>query len=758
MFSDLQIILFWWLILLLFTAPGAGLARAVLGNLSDKGYPFIKVLGLVIVSYLVWLSASVKVAPFTRETISLVFVLITVFGLFLPRLASGKFNREIKINPLLIFEEVLFFGGLVFWSLVRGFNPEIHGLEKYMDFGFINSILKSDYFPPLDMWLSKSPTYQGHFINYYYFGHYLTAFLTKFSGVSPEVTFNLMLGTIFGLTFSGSFSLGYNLFKQFTLSLQIRSVILPLMTGLLAAFLVTLSGNLHTLYAFTQGYQVDQPKPPWEVSALKIEAGRLQFNPNIDGYWYPNATRFIPNTIHEFPMYSFVVSDLHGHVLDIPFVLLVLAVLFSFFVQLRDYACRGIKSCVSTLKDNYFYLVTLGLLTAIMYMTNAWDSVIYLALYGLLLITAVYLKSNSFTKIFPTVFLFFLPVAVLAFLFALPFHLSFTPFAHGVGIVCGHEIGKIFGLNLAKIGPFLFEAGNCQRTPLYMFLILWGFFLFNAGAFSLYTYFRHKDVWPDVSTIFILALIFISFSLLIFPEFAYLKDIYPLHYRANTMFKLGYQAFMMLSFVSAFTIIRLLAIRSRLRYFWGVFLFPQLFLVFIYPYFAIKSYYGLTCPKDNRETLECLDSLRQNYKGLDGLNYLKNIYPDDYRAILWLRENANGQPTIVEAVGESYRDNARISANTGLPTVLGWPVHEWLWRGKYDEAGVRTGEVQRFYETQDLDEAKTFLKKYQVKYIVVGTLDRQQYPNIQEGKFSLLGRPVFALNTTTIYKVKPLKL
>ena len=45
-------------------------------------------------------------------------------------------------------------------------------------------------------------------------------------------------------------------------------------------------------------------------------------------YWYPNATRFIPKTIHEFPSYSYVVADLHGHVYDIPFVLLSISILF----------------------------------------------------------------------------------------------------------------------------------------------------------------------------------------------------------------------------------------------------------------------------------------------------------------------------------------------------------------------------------------------------------------------------------------------
>ena len=79
---------------------------------------------------------------------------------------------------------------------------------------------------------------------------------------------------------------------------------------------------LTTIYTFFKAYPNDHPVPFWKLSFLPFSF------PN--GYWYPNATRFIPFTIHEFPIYSFVVSDLHGHVLDIPIVLLTIATIFSF--------------------------------------------------------------------------------------------------------------------------------------------------------------------------------------------------------------------------------------------------------------------------------------------------------------------------------------------------------------------------------------------------------------------------------------------
>ena len=239
-------------------------------------------------------------------------------------------------------------------------------------------------------------------------------------------------------------------------------------------------------------------------------------------------------------------------------------------------------------------------------------------------------------------------------------------------------------------------------------------------------------------------MIFVSTLLLIFPEFFYIKDIYPAHYRANTMFKLGYQAFMMLGLSSAFIIFRLreYAAKYVLDFTYSIYntLFIFLFtLIAIYPYFAVSSYYGRL----------------QQYKGQDGTVWMHEQFADDYRAIIWLRKNISNQPVIAEAVGESYTDYARVSAYSGLPTIVGWPVHEWLWRGSYDEAGKRIPEVETLYQTLDLDAARKIIDKYQVEYIFVGSLEREKYPQLEADKFNLLGQVVFVSGSTKIYKISP---
>ena len=127
----------------------------------------------------------------------------------------------------------------------------------------------------------------------------------------------MILASVYALSFVGCFSLGLNLYQNIHKK-QEGKMIKRYLAGLLTAALVTLSGNLHTLYTLFAPYQNENPVPLWQ---LAFQPGGF---PNA--YWYPNATRFIFNTIHEFPMYSWVVADLHGHVFDIPFVITTLAV------------------------------------------------------------------------------------------------------------------------------------------------------------------------------------------------------------------------------------------------------------------------------------------------------------------------------------------------------------------------------------------------------------------------------------------------
>lgn len=753
--SDIYAVLHWWWVLFLLGIGFLPVTLRFFPQFFDKGYLFSRLIGLVMVGYAVFALGTFHIAPFTFSTILWIAIILSV-GLFILIPQKSYFWYSLKQHWLMFaIEELLFLTVLFTWAYIHSFAPDIHGLEKFMDFGFVNTLLRTEYFPPKDMWFTP------YTINYYYFGHLLTAMLTKLTGLPSYITFNLMLTTIVAVCFSLTFSIGANLYYNLVKGEKIRTIKIVL-SGLLSACLVTLAGNLHVLYAFFAPYDVNNPVPMWQ----------LPFKPFSfpNSYWYPDATRFIYHTIHEFPIYSWTVADLHGHVLDIPFVLLTIGLLFSLILTHTDPEHLKKIKVGQTFQVNPFQLLFIGLLLGCMYMTNAWDGPIYWLLAFMVLIYVHGLriplykkhlekKEAAFKEIASNkrqslrdhmpkdwqiawcrdFFLSMLLITAAAFLITTPYNIYFntSAYTHGIGVICAPD----FLTQIGKIGPFLFEPDHCQRSYWWELLTLYGFFYFFVVVFAVFILRSKRYTHTDV---FVILLIILSTFLIIVPEFFYLKDIYPTYFRANTMFKLVFQAYIMLALSCGYIVVRMATnlayIHRRQKIYTICFLVVAgvlICLVMTYPYLAVNGYYN---------------DLKV-YQGLNGINYLKRLYPGDYEGINWLNAHVKGQPVILEAQGDSYTDYARISANTGLPTVLGWTVHEWLWRGTYAIPAPRIAEVQTMYESTNLQTTENLLNTYNVQYVYIGTLEYQKYPMLDEQKFNLLGKVVFQYGNTRIYKL-----
>jgi YYY domain-containing protein len=147
---------------------------------------------------------------------------------------------------------------------------------------------------------------------------------------------------------------------------------------------------------------------------------------------------------------------------------------------------------------------------------------------------------------------------------------------------------------------------------------------------------------------------------------------------------------------------------------------------------------------------------------------------EDYRAIRWMQDNVQGSPVIVEAAssGVQYQWHSRFSIYTGLPDVVGWEWHQVQQRVLESATVIARGrEVDAFYATTDLAAARDFLRKYNVRYIIVGQLERAKYapgaPNGTVGAGSPDGLLKFEANNniywhevyrdgqTVIYEVNP---
>ena len=682
MLGDFFVIVYWWFLLFYLGIIFLPLSLVFFKKFFDFGYNFSKIFSILVLGYLIWLFASLEILPFSRQTIwFLILVFIALDLLFWRKYLSGIKDLFQKNKRTIIFEEILFFSALLVWAFIRGFNPAIEGLEKFMDFGFLNAILKSKFFPPHDIWMA------GKSINYYYFGHYIAALLTKFSGLDSAITYNLMIATIFAFSLTFSFSLSANLFYFWQEKKNFKKIFLA---GIVGALLVSLGANLHPLWWF------------------------LTHNFSFKNYWYPDATRFVErkfgakdDCIHEFPIYSFVVADLHGHLNNLPFVLLFLALIFAFFME----------------KERKKFLPILALTLGVFVMTNTWDFPIYSLFLGFCLFF-LFLKENLKSKeeiffVIKQTAKFFFLILILALFFSLPFILNF----------------KLLGKKIAL---------NFVRTPLIPHLVvLWGYqFLFGIFFFIFLFFEFLKKRRLEKTELFVALLFLISFILILIPEFIFQKDIYEFPYhRSNTMFKLAYQAFIMLALGVSFAVFFCF---EKMKNFLAKAIFFLIFgfiafFVLSYPYFAIQSYYGNVFKV-------------KNYLGLYGLNFLSQKYPDDYKAIRWLKENVKGKSVVLEAAGDSFTDFNRVSASTGLPTIQGWLVHEWLWRGSFDEVGERAEKVRIIYETENPKEALEILKTYGVEYVFVGAKEREKY-QVKERKFEEIGNIVFRSGFTKIYKI-----
>ncbi len=613
MLADFHYIFFWWLTIFVLSLLSLPLTFSIFKKFWDKGYIFAKTISCFLIAYLIFILGVCKILPFTVGGILLVAVIFGVinYRFFVKNLP--EFKHFLKKNwRIFLFEEIIFFIVLTLWSYLRGFAPDIEGLEKFMDWGFVNTILRSRFSPPADMW------YAGEPINYYYFGHFVCALVTKISGISSQITYNLAIATLCALSFTSTFSLTSNLIFH---SLKKKAGKFFIVGGLLSALLLTFGGNFHLAFRLGRG-------------VFKYHETLAQASQN---YWYPDATRFIgfdPDTtdknIHEFPIYSFVVADLHGHLNDLPLVLFFTAFLF---------ATLALSQKISSL-----IFIPSGFILSLAYMTNAWD----FAVYGLLFALTFLLLSQDLKRTFIQGIL----TIASWFVFTLPFSINFKPMMEGLMFSDTH-------------------------SPFYQLFILYGGFWLISLPFIIFLLKNRRRQRYLPTDFFVFALIALASFLIIIPEIIYIKDIYVFDYRrANTMFKLVYQAFILYSLAAGYIFIRL---RASL---WYKLLFCLVFILHMsYTYFPIKSYYSL-----------------KKYQGLRGVNFLEISYPDNLAAINWLNQNVTGQPHILEASGDSYTTFNQVSMATGLPTIQGWLVHEWLWRGGYDAPAARAAEVDQVYK------------------------------------------------------------
>lgn len=860
--DDAKEVLIWGAYLFLLTVAVLPLGSFIFKNSGSGGFIMTTALGIIAVSLFVWTFTYLKIYFFTRIFVFLAIFIIALICYLVKPLRDNLIETMRK--PFYIekvtSELTFFMLALTILCYFRGLDPLINGQEKFMDYGFIMSMLRNPNLPANDMWLA------GYSINYYYFGQFIWALVIKLSGIAPEIGYNVAMTTTIALPFAMAYSIGVMLFDGMAEKTNYLKGFWPglfrIITGVLTSFVVIIFGNSHSFFYDGESFG---NKILVALHNLGINVG------NTADFSYPDSTRFIgynPDskivnelgeiidegdyTIEEFPFYSYLIGDLHAHVISMMIVLLIIGITIALITRTKfpdsyelDVVPKRISKKVKDIifKTEYKRLITVELvaiavLLGVAQQTNFWDFLFYFMFSTMALFVANTRSSKVFTdlsslicfianvaailatylmlgdKIYLHIIVQFL-VLVLSYLLVCfePTALTRTSFGMSFIFTVSFIISLPFNANFDMISNSLGKVTH--NSSFFQLFILWGTHVGIALIFVVFTilYKNYKLLSPgelsktknnkteiydlpeggftnpvakffgerNLIDVFVCGMVVIGLMLISAPEIFYVRDIYTSGYlRANTMFKFAFGAFIIFGIVISYAVSRMVWITtSKNRNSVPALIIAIIAAIVIlivpghYMFAGMKGRYGDVTNKNN-------------YKGLDGISYLTTYYSQDsyieidgslnsyLDAIRWLNENVEGSPVIAEAYGESYTDLNIVSAYTGLPTVVGWQTHEWLWRfkgvvdeesdllvadPKYDVWDLyltpRYNDLNVIYYSDDPYEIQSVIDKYNIEYIILGNLEYKLYDYDNTDTILCVGESVFVSENLNIFKVTP---
>jgi YYY domain-containing protein len=459
--DEMGSIFLWWFVVLVLGLTTFPITFITLRYLPDKGYVFSKILALLLMGYFCWIFGYMG---FNAPCIFFSFALLAgVSGFLLWTWIKESFFDFFKKNlGLFIVMEFLFLAVFLVAGAYKMRTHDIAGTEKPMDFTFINGILASPSMPPNDPWLS------GGSISYYYFGYLIVAILCRVTSVASGEGFNLAVALIWALAAIGAFSLGHALTRRYRYA--------AFSAACLAFF-----GNMDYWHRAIQSFSIGDLAKPYYNHAPNpgAETGwtgfwGFLFSPLQHGWDYFQASRIMvvssdDKMINEFPAFSFFLSDLHPHVMSIPFILLAIALAFNLLkASLPGANVFGGRKSWQVIQWLLFIVAFGGL--AFM---NIADFPTFLFLLGLCLFLQQWWTGEGDSRgWFFSVVTIGTPLVLGAFFFYAPFYLRYQSQVQGLGLVHDrtdlYYLIVIFGLFFAIIAPVLvgkiFQL-NREKSP-----------------------------------------------------------------------------------------------------------------------------------------------------------------------------------------------------------------------------------------------------------------------------------------------------
>ncbi|MEP6871842.1 MAG: DUF2298 domain-containing protein, partial [Anaerolineaceae bacterium] len=681
-------VLAFWAVSLIVGALAMPIAFVLLRRLPDAGAGMSFALGLVLVGYAYFILRIGHVLPHGRGGYLLALPLVSLVSAAVAgrdRRFASTFRRTWPGWAAAAGVFTLFFFTYVSF---RSYNADIGGTEQPMDFMYLNATLTSPDYPPHDPWLA------GERASYYYFGYLQAGVLTASAGVPASTGYNLSLAYTFGAAAAGIASLAFALARW---ALGSRGRRWAIWAGALAVAFLLFVGSLSAIFEWSaahgntnrgvyEAFGLEWMIPCSPAQKTDCYAGPVENRTNA---WYPTefwfwwrGSRIVPNTITEFPFFSFLLGDLHPHVMSIPLVLLSLGISASVWRGRRKLAWE-------THRRNPFPGLALALIFGALAFQNAWD----LLTFSAVLVLAV--LARNFRRGPPRDFLlgtasYLVPLFIIAGAAYIPWYLDFSSQAGGFEPYVG--AGTRPAHAFLQFGPLLAAAllaltwafrhvgrevlsNSLTSTAWLPLLPLLGWMVLAGlnGDYRSGLEARGAGGWLTLAvygaTVWLLAasavalairrngaafgvaLLSIAAMLLYGAELFLIKDVFfgslP---RLNTVFKLSYQSWMLLSAGGAVALVVALQRAASGRSRSGWLALPVALLGcagLVYPVLAAAN----RSDGFEKET------------AIDGLVSLARSNPHEYALTRWMQDNTNPGDVVIEASGRTWRRDANGAAS-----------------------------------------------------------------------------------------------
>ncbi|MEA3349198.1 MAG: DUF2298 domain-containing protein, partial [Chloroflexota bacterium] len=797
------------------------LVRFAMPGLPDRGYPLARIAGLLLLAWMVWFAGSARIPfnRLTIGTALLLMVAAGAILAYVQR--DGLLDEWQRKRKYFLIVEGLFLAFFIVGLLIRFGNPDLwhpwKGGEKPMDFSYFNAVLKSTTFPPYDPWFARG--YINYYYYGFMVVGVLVKFLGIVPSFAYNLILPTLFAMIAMGAFSIVWNLGGRnrdddglLSAGMTRSRQLISAI-----G--GAFGMAVLGNLGVMRMIFTGYQqiaVSSAKLAeaglirkfiWTIAGMIKSLTGIPLPYRMDE-WYWNPSRVIGaehgSPITEFPFFTFLYGDLHAHLIALPIALFGLAWMLSLSLRRGANRWRPLQILIS--------LFLGALAVGALFPTNTWDYYTYLIL-GCVGIIYAFLHwqrdADGLQSAWKTVQPLLWTLGSIG-VFVLLSICLYQPYRHWYGqgynqidIWSGTHTPSLdylthWGLFLFLIVTWMFSESIdwMAHTPVsalrklekHSILIIGaliilvtlmaalgvGFELGGEAVENIPLGLGVHIVWwllplaawagvlllrpgqPEAKRA-VLFLIGTALVLTLAVEVIVLRGDLG---RMNTVFKFYLQAWTLLAISAAAALGWLLGFIRRWDPRWR--LVWQIVSICLIAGAALYPLMGSFAKIEDRMAADAPHTL-------DGMTYMQHAtYVDegaeldlsqDYDAIIWMQENVAGSPVIVEANQVEYHWGTRYTIYTGLPGVLGWNWHQRQQRTltPHDWIYERLDGIEELYLTEDIEQARDFLIKYDVRYIVLGQFERTKYPGPGLDKFSVyngdLWNDVYQDGDTVIYEV-----